>query len=233
MRLKALASALSTAGTTTLTALLLPLVVQAQTTTPAPATTTAKALFEALPVDQARFVVVSVPIGSSGTKAQLQIYEQIDPKRRPCFQITPGKPAKVAPLLGTFDFTGICRRYIDSQGYSARVGSEDLGSSFRFVVRKSAADMQLFAAPAGGKSTRPEMLVARTNGLGDPLAFLELKLEPGWRIMRRAFGGRALGHVYLYRDSWPAAAPAVAPANTPSAAPAAPVAPPCPRGTTC
>ena len=195
MRLKALASALSTAGTTTLTALSLSLAVQAQTTT--------KALFEALPVDEARFVVVSVPIGSTGTKAQLQIYEQIDPKRRPCFQVTPGKPATVAPLLVTFDFTGICRRYIDSQGYSARVGSEDLGSTYRFVVRKTPTDTLLFAAPAGGVSTKSEMLVARADGTGGAHDFLELKFEPGWRIMRRAFGGRALGHVYLYRDSWP------------------------------
>ena len=37
-------------------------------------------------------------------------------------------------------------------------------------------------------------------------------------VLRRQFAGRTLGHVYVYRDSWPAQA----------AAPVAPVAPPAP-----
>ena len=168
----------------------------------APAALQAGQLFQAMDVDQSRFVIVAVPIGSSGTKAQLQIYEQVDPKRRPCYKVDPGTPATVQPLLGTFDFTGICRRFIDSQGYSARVGGEDLGSSYRFVVRKTATDNLLFATPAGATKGKPELLVARTQGTGAPMAFLEFKVEPGWRVMRRAYGGRALGHVYLYRDTW-------------------------------
>jgi len=163
----------------------------------------ARQLFDAVEVDQARFVVVAVPVGSSGTKAQLQIYEQIDPRRRACFETSGSNPVAVAPLLGTFDFTGICRRYIDSQGYSVRVGSEDLGSGYRFVVRKVGADNLLMAAPAGGAGGKPEMLVGRTNGTAGPTAFLAFTLEPGWRVMRRAYGGRALGHVYLYREGWP------------------------------
>ena len=54
--------------------------------------------------------------------------------------------------------------------------------------------------------------------------FLLLVPEPGWKLMRRTFGGRALGHVYVYRETLPA---------SPVAAPAAPqapaVAPPRPR----
>ena len=47
------------------------------------------------------------------------------------------------------------------------------------------------------------MLVARTQGPGT--SFLQLVFEPGWQLKRRAYGGRSLGHVYLYRDSWPEA----------------------------
>jgi hypothetical protein len=47
------------------------------------------------------------------------------------------------------------------------------------------------------------MLVGRTYGTAGPTAFLAFTLEPGWRVMRRAYGGRALGHVYLYREGWP------------------------------
>jgi hypothetical protein len=163
----------------------------------------AKQLFDAIEVDESRFVIVAVPIGSTGARAQLQIYEQIDPSKRPCFQVSGSNPATVNPLLGTFDFTGICRRYVDSQGYSARVGGEDLGSGYRFVVRRSGDDNLLFAAPAGATAGKPEMLVARSNGAGVPTDFTELKLEPGWKVKRRAFGGRGLGHVYLFREAWP------------------------------
>jgi len=189
-------------------------------------------LFDAMAVEQDRFVIVAVPIGSSGTKAQLQIYEQIDPKKRPCFAVATGTPAAVSPLLGTFDFTGICRRYIDSQGYSARVGNEDLGSGYRFVVRKVGNDNLLMATPAGGVGTRPEMVVGRTNGTAGPTTFLAFTLEPGWQVMRRAYGGRPLGHVYLHRPAWPgeqqAATPAAAGAKEASAAAVNPTPPPAP-----
>lgn len=189
-------------------------------------------LFDAMAVEQDRFVIVAVPIGSSGTKAQLQIYEQIDPKKRPCFAVATGTPAAVSPLLGTFDFTGICRRYIDSQGYSARVGNEDLGSGYRFVVRKVGNDNLLMATPAGGVGSRPEMVVGRTNGTAGPTTFLAFTLEPGWQVMRRAYGGRPLGHVYLQRPAWPgeqqAAAPAAAGAKEASAAAVNPTPPPAP-----
>lgn len=198
-----------------------------------PAGASAGQLFDAIAVPQERFVIVAVPIGSSGTKAQLQIYEQIDPSKRACFEVASGTPAAVAPLLGTFDFTGICRRYIDSQGYSARVGNEDLGSGYRFVVRKVGDDNLLMATPAGGSSAKPEMLVGRTNGTAAPTTFLAFTLEPGWQVMRRAYGGRPLGHVYLHRSTWPGDAQATAPDATgakeaAAAATATPAVPPSP-----
>ncbi|WP_461564990.1 DUF3747 domain-containing protein [Synechococcus sp.] len=43
--------------------------------------------------------------------------------------------------------------------------------------------------------------MARAGGGGS--GFVELKMEPGWKVMRRQFGKRVLGHVYIYRDTMP------------------------------
>lgn len=185
---------------------------------PAPATS----FFSAAELDGQRFLVVAAPIGTS-SRFQLNIYEQVTPKR-PCFAVTPGRPAQVNPLLGSFDFTGICGRYIDGNGYSLRVGGSDLATVYRLSVLSENGDTVLMALPTRS-GAGPEMVVARAYGQGS--GFLKLELEPGWRLMRRQFRGRNLGHVYVYRDSWPAGAAApgtatpVAP-STPAAGSAAP-----------
>jgi hypothetical protein len=180
-----------------------------------PMATSAQALFQAGELDQSRFVLVAAPIGN-GERAQLNIYEQIRPTRA-CFAVAEGRPAAVNPLLATFDFTGICGRYIDANGYSLRVGGSDLATTYRLMVSRSGNDTLLLAIPTRGSG--PEMVVARSGGVAS--GFLKLHLEPGWQLKRRQFGGRSLGHVYVYTDSFPAAAGA-----SPSAASGASGAPP-------
>ncbi|MEB3318731.1 MAG: DUF3747 domain-containing protein [Cyanobacteriota bacterium] len=177
----------------------------------------AQALFGAGEVDQGRFLLVAAPIGSTGERYQLNIYEQLK-AIRPCFAVGEGKPAAVNPLLSTFDFTGICGRFIDANGYSLRIGGSDLATSYRLSVVREGQDVLLVARPT--KSTGlGEMVVARAGGLGS--GFMKLELEPGWRLMRRQFGGRSLGHVYVYSDSVPGST-AAQPSNGP--APAQPAA---------
>ena len=169
----------------------------------------AKALFGAVEVDQSKFVIVAAPIGD-GSRAQLNIYEQRTAVR-PCFAVQAGKPAVVQPLLSGFDFTGICNRFIDGNGYSLRLGDEDLGTVYRLSVVKEAGDTLLKALPTK-PSAGPEMVIARSGGSSN--GFLLLVPEPGWKLMRRQFGGRALGHVYVYRDTRPElAAAGAAPAE--------------------
>ena len=163
----------------------------------------AQSLFGAIEVDQSKFVIVAAPIGD-GSRAQLNIYEQRT-AARPCYAVEGGKPAVVNPLLSTFDFTGICNRFIDGNGYSLRIGNGDLGTVYRLSVVKEAGDTLLMALPTKA-GAGPEMVVARSGGSGN--GFLLLVPEPGWKLMRRQFGGRTLGHVYVYRDSWPAEAAA-------------------------
>ena len=183
----------------------------------------AQALFAAAEVMPQRFVLVAAPIGS-GPRAQLNIYEQVN-DRRACFAVGEGRPAAVNPLLSTFDFTGICSRYIDAHGYSLRIGGSDLATSYRLLVRNSGSDALLVALPTKS-GAGPEMVVARAGGKAN--GFLKLELEPGWRLMRRQFRGRNLGHLYVYADSLPSqvgqAGAAIAPA-APNAAVAAPAVP--------
>ncbi|MFN7900748.1 MAG: DUF3747 domain-containing protein [Synechococcaceae cyanobacterium] len=184
----------------------------------------AQSLFEATPLDMQRFVLVAAPIGSKGDRAQLNIYEQLNPKRA-CFSIGPGKPAAVEPLLASFDFTGICSRYIDANGFSLRIGGTDLATSYRLMVSRSGDDTVLLGLPTKA-GAGPELVIARTQGAGG--GFLKLELEPGWTLMRRSFRGRQLGHVYVYGADWPgaaAASPVAGPSPSAGATPA-PAAPP-------
>ena len=171
-----------------------------------------QALFGASEVEQQRFVLVAAPIGSSGSRYQLNIYEQIN-DRRPCFATSNTLPTPVNPLLATFDFTGICGRYIDANGYSLRVGGADLATSYRLMVRSDTTGTLLLALPTKA-GAGPEMIVARSGG---PIGgFHKLEPEPGWRLMRRTYGGRRLGHLYVYSETWPLAATGGAAAGAPS-----------------
>ena len=155
-------------------------------------------VFTAADVDESQFVMVSAPIGK-GESSQLNIYEQRT-SARPCFAVSGASPAVVDPLLASFDFTGICNRYIDGNGYSLRIGGDDLGTRYRLSVVKTGSDVELLAVPTRDPS-RPTMVVARSGGPGN--GFIKLNLEPGWKLMRRQYGKRTLGHLYVYRDGMP------------------------------
>ena len=164
----------------------------------APAPLAQGSLFKAIPVDQSKFILVSAPIGS-GERSQLNIYEQRSSKR-PCFATSGSAPAVVDPLLSKFDFTGICNRYIDGNGYSLRIGGDDLGTRYRLSVVNTGSDIELLATPTRD-SSRPTFVVARAGGSAS--GFIQLTFEPGWTLKRRAYGKKSLGHIYVFRDSAP------------------------------
>ena len=158
-------------------------------------------LFTAAPVEQSRFIVVRAPIGN-GERSQLNIYEQRSNKRA-CFAVKGSSPAVVDPLLAKFDFTGICNRYIDGNGYSLRIGGDDLGTRYRLNVVKTNEDVHLLAIPTRDTSN-PTLVVARARGaVVSDNDFLKLVFEPGWQLMRRQYGQRTLGHIYVFSETWP------------------------------
>ena len=150
-------------------------------------------LFTTTEVDETKFVLVSAPIGS-GERSQLNIYEQRT-SARPCYSVTGSAPAVVDPLLATFDFTGICNRYLDSNGYSLRTSGKDVDKRFRLRLKQSRNGLALQAVDSmrGGG-----IMVARASKVRrDKNAFVKLTLEPGWSLERRSYKGRTLSHVYF------------------------------------
>ena len=103
-----------------------------------PAAQSASGLFDSKSLQQNRFAVLAQPVGQSNWK--LLVLEQI--KQRPrCW--TPRSDGLVDPTLNTFNFAGICSRYLDSNGYSLRSGGEDLGGRFRLSLRQRGNSLQL------------------------------------------------------------------------------------------
>lgn len=170
---------------------------------PAPASATQAAPkfsgFDQLEVDQSRFVAIAQPLGSDSFK--LLVLEQAS-NQRPCWAETGSYPVRVDPLLVTFNFTGICGRSVDSNGFSIRVAKQDLGLQYalRLIRRFNSVILQGVPFSAGRGYT---MDIASTNGFTS--GFLKLQLLPGWRFTKRMYQGKPLGHVYFTNDSFDAA----------------------------
>ncbi len=150
-------------------------------------------------VEQNRFVAVAAPRGT--TAHQLLVVEQVS-DARPCWSETGASPVQVDPLLVNFDFTGICGRSTDSNGYSIRMAGQDLGLQYSLRVVNRSGDLVLVGAP--NDRTRAELEIGRANG--STPNFAKINLNPGWRFTKRTFGDRTLGHVYLTYDGAPPAA---------------------------
>ena len=97
-----------------------------------------RALFDSSPLQEERFAILAQAVGRDRWK--LLLLEQI--KARPlCWEER--QDGLMNPSLNNFDFTGICSRYLDSNGYSLRSGGEDLGSRVRLRLRQQARDLRL------------------------------------------------------------------------------------------
>lgn len=165
-------------------------------------------------VDQNKFVAIAAPY-RGGSAHQLLVLEQVS-NSRACWSETPGTPTQVEPLLLNFDFTGICGRATDSNGYSIRVNDQDLGLQYSLRVVRRDGDMLLIGSP--NNRNNPQLLIGSTSGVTPD--FAKIDLEEGWRFTKRTFEGRALGHVYLtYEGELP-------PANVPTPTPGTPTTPP-------
>ncbi len=149
-----------------------------------------QSLFDSKPLNQEQFAVLARAVGRDSWK--LLVLEQI--KARPlCWKDQ--ADGLVEPSLNSFDFTGICSRYLDSNGYSLRTAGEDTQKSVRLRLRQGQRGLELHALDPN-RSTA--VVVARARqARRNKDAFVKLKLEPGWRLERRAYQGRTLSHVYF------------------------------------
>ena len=153
-------------------------------------------LFSRAEVDQSKLVAIASPY-ANGSAHQLLIVQQLS-GARPCWSESNNGngPTMINPLLGQFDFTGICGRSTDSNGYSVRVGDQDMGWKYSLRVVKRNNDLTLVGVPVD--RTLPELQIGRANGVTN--GFAKLYLNPGWRMTNRVYNGQTMGHIYLTND---------------------------------
>ncbi|HEY9609043.1 DUF3747 domain-containing protein [Allocoleopsis sp.] len=156
---------------------------------------TTAATFDSAEVKGDNFIAVAAPYGEN--KHQLLIIEQLS-NRRPCWSENGSNPVSVDPLLLNFDFTGICGRSTDSNGYSLRMSGEDLGLEYILRIVERNGDLVLVGTPRINRSA-PEIEIGSTQGMSN--GFAKIILNPGWRFTRRTYQGKSLGHIYLTTDS--------------------------------
>ena len=150
----------------------------------------ARALFDSAAVAENRFAVLAQPISRAQWK--LLVLEQIKAQPR-CWRAR--QDGLVEPSLNRFNFSGICKRYLDSNGYSLRSGGQDLGTRFRFRLKRSGTSLKLEALDP---QQRAPLLVGQARiSTRDPNGFVALRLEPGWALERRVYQGRPLNHLYF------------------------------------
>ncbi len=154
----------------------------------------AAALFSKADLDPSKLELVASPYGNNAH--QLLIIEQVS-NRRACWSENGTAPTVVDPLLADFDFTGICGRSTDSNGYSIRMGDQDLGLQYALRVVQRNGDLLLIGAPLNNRNA-PEIQIGRTGGVTN--GFAKIYLNPGWRITRRVYNNQPLGHFYLTND---------------------------------
>jgi hypothetical protein len=145
-------------------------------------------------VSQTKLIAIAVPHASG--YYSLIVLEQLSDKK-PCWRESGSKPTQVDPLLVNFNFTGICGRSTDSNGYSLRVAGQDLGMTHRLSLQKRDGDLVLLGMPSSEKIKPVE--VGRTHGIRP--GFLKIDLSPGWQFAKRTYSGKTLGHVYISRGT--------------------------------
>lgn len=144
-------------------------------------------------VEQERFVAMAVPRAYGYS---LVIVEQVS-NSTPCWSESGSNPIQIDPLLLNFDFTGICGRATDSNGYSVRMGGEDLALSHSLSVRGVGDDILLVATSRENPYDEP-IVIGRSYGVSN--GFVKILLEPGWRFTKRTYQDKTLGHTYFTHD---------------------------------
>jgi hypothetical protein len=158
-----------------------------------PFTIQAQELFGEQAVNQTDFVAIASP---GQLFYSLLILEQ-KTNARACWSESASTPVVVEPLLLDFDFSGICDRKTDSNGYAVRIDGRDR-DDYRLEVAPRNGEIQLRAVPRNASAGAP-LLIGRTGGTTPGL--LKLNFQPGWRLTRRTYEGKALGLLYLSGDS--------------------------------
>lgn len=152
-------------------------------------------LFGARDLNAGDVVAIAVPI-DNGEAYNLLILEQISASRD-CWREEGNVPTVVDPLLLSFDFTNICGRSTDSNGYSLRLAGEEM--SWRYSLRLVAEGGELKLKAFNAENAwRSPIEVGSTRGMAQGM--LKIYLNEGWRMAKRTYEGKTLGHIYIVND---------------------------------
>lgn len=165
--------------------------------------------FDETQLDQNGVIAVARPYG--GGQYDLLIIEQI-PGKQQCWSESGTNPTVIEPLLLNFDFTGICNRATDSNGYSIRLDGQDYGLNYMLRIVQKNGELELVATDRANPSQ--EFIVGRTRGFAS--GFLKIQLEPGWRFSKRTYKGKKLGHFYFSGSAVAITNPGTVPNNPPT-----------------
>lgn len=163
--------------------------------------------FDETKLEQINVIAVARPFGDDNY--DLLVIEQI-PDKQDCWRERGSNPVIVEPLLLNFDFTGICNRATDSNGYSIRLDGQDLGLDY--MLRLARRDGELVLIGTNRVNPNQEIVVGRTRGISRD--FMKIQLEPGWEFSKRTYDGRVLGHFYFSGQSAVIANPDLIPPQT-------------------
>ncbi len=145
--------------------------------------------------DPSKIILMAGPIGTTGAY-KLLVFEQLN-DRRLCWQELGKNPTMVDPLFMTFDFTGICARGTDSNSYSIRLAGQDYGGRYNLRIARKNNELVLIGYSLVDKNVE-FFEIGRTHGLAE--GFHKIELDPGWRLTKRSFQGKLVGHIYLTND---------------------------------
>lgn len=148
-------------------------------------------------LDQNGVVLVASPY-QNGEQHQLLIIEQLSSARACWGEQKMNNMTLINPLLSEFDFSGICGRATDSNGFSVRMGGQDLNWRYALQVVEKDNQLWLMARSTSARKSMPDLLVGRVGGTTP--SFAKIVLEPGWRVTRRIAEGKLTGHFYLTHD---------------------------------
>ncbi|MEC4850191.1 MAG: DUF3747 domain-containing protein [Jaaginema sp. PMC 1079.18] len=190
-------------------------------------------IFGNMEVSQNRFVAIASPFGVDQQRYNLIIIEQVG-NQRPCWREYGSNPTIIEPLYETFDFTGICSRSTDSNGYSIRVDNRDFSGDLILAIVRRGDELVLMGSTLRGRSQ--PVIIGRTQGIGN--GYHKIILDPGWRFTQRTYQGQQLAHIYLTGDSAQVGMPgegvdvATPPRPTPTLPPPSAISPTNPPGVT-
>lgn len=154
-------------------------------------------LFGAKDLAADQVVAVAVPI-ANGEAYNLLILEQLGSSRECWREQMAGEQTRVIdPLLLTFDFTGICGRSTDSNGYSVRLAGEEMAWRYDLRLVREGDNIKLKAFNTDNPWRSP-IEVGQTHGIA--AGMLKVQLNEGWRFSKRTYEGNTLGHIYVEHD---------------------------------